>query len=60
MKSDRRGPSSGRFEYHWRVDREYGFEISKLIYDSNGRLAAIDYEVARKPPRAEVAEPRRA
>lgn len=57
MKIERKGPSSGRLEYHWRVDREHGFEASKLIYDANGRLVAVDYEVGKRPARADAAQP---
>ncbi len=57
MKIDRKGPSSGRLEYHWPVDREQGFETAKLIYDSNGRLMAVDYEVGSKPQREAKPQP---
>jgi hypothetical protein len=47
MKIQRKGVSDGRVEYQWRVDREQGFKASKLIYDHDGVLIAIDYEVDR-------------
>jgi hypothetical protein len=57
MKIERRGPSKGRLEYHWRVDREQGFESAKFIYDGNGRLMAVDYEVDRKAHPAPAPQP---
>jgi len=45
MKIERKGPSDGRHEYHWRVDQEKGFDSAKFIYDSSGRLIAVDYGI---------------
>ena len=57
MNAKRKGPSSTRVDYRWRVDRERGFEKTSMIYDADGRLIAIDYEPA---PRQEepATEPR--
>jgi hypothetical protein len=49
MKLDRKGPADGRVEYRWLVDHEKGFETAKLIYDNEGRLMGVDYELVRKP-----------
>ena len=38
-------PKEGRVDYRWRVDRDGGFEKATLIYDREGRLVAMDYEV---------------
>lgn len=53
MKLPRKGPTNARIEYHWRVDREEGFEATSMIYGGDGRLVGIDYESARtrrEPP----------
>lgn len=54
MKIERKGPSDGRHEYHWRVDQEQGFDSAKFIYDSSGRLIAVDYSI--KPAKRRVDE----
>lgn len=49
--------TDARIDFHWRADREQGFERASLIYDKNGRLRAVDYEPLR-PRRPEPAAPR--
>ncbi|HEX7808002.1 MAG TPA: hypothetical protein VF608_04750 [Thermoanaerobaculia bacterium] len=55
MKLERKGPAQGQVEYQWRVDRENGFETAKLMYDSDGRLMAVDYGSRKTPARDVVA-----
>ena len=56
MNAKRKGPSNARVDYHWRVDRERGFEKTSMIYDVDGKLLGIDYESA---PRREATEAER-
>jgi hypothetical protein len=51
MNIRRKGPSSTRVDYQWRVDRELGFEKTSMIYDVDGRLVGIDYQSAERPAR---------
>ena len=51
MTPRREVPTEGRVDYRWRVDRDGGFEKATLIYDREGRLIAMDYEVPRREPR---------
>ena len=44
-------PKEGRVDYRWRVDRDGGFEKATLIYDREGRLMAVDYEMPVRAPR---------
>ena len=41
-------PREGRVDYRWRVDRGGRFEKATLIYDREGRLVAMDYEVPHR------------
>lgn len=54
MKIERRGPSDGRQDFQWRVDTERGFDTAKFIYDRDGKLIAVDYELPKRPPRESV------
>jgi hypothetical protein len=51
MKIERKGPSSGRQDYQWRVDTERGFKSAKFFYDRDGKLIAVDYELPKMPVR---------
>ena len=51
MNAKRKGPSSTRVDYRWRVDQERGFEKTSMVYDVDGRLVGIDYGSAEKPIR---------
>jgi hypothetical protein len=44
-------PKNGRVDYRWRADRDGGFEKATLIYDRDGRLIAVDYQVPEREPR---------
>ena len=50
--------TQSRIDFHWRADREQGFETASLIYDANGRLRAVDYEPVR-PRRPQTPTPPR-
>lgn len=43
-------PREGRVDYRWRVDRDGGFEKATLIYDRDGRLIAVDYQMPAREP----------
>lgn len=49
MNAKRKGPSSTRVDYRWRVDQERGFEKTSMVYDGDGRLVGIDYGSAERP-----------
>lgn len=36
--------------YRWMSEREAGFEECSLRFDQQGRLIAVDFEVAREEP----------
>ncbi|HET8773555.1 MAG TPA: hypothetical protein VFP80_07185 [Thermoanaerobaculia bacterium] len=48
MTPRREAPRSGRVDYRWRADRDGGFEKATLIYDREGRLIAVDYQVPER------------
>ena len=45
MTPRKENPKEGRVDYRWRVDRDGGFEKATLIYDREGRLIAVDYQM---------------
>ena len=51
MTPRKEAPKEGRVDYRWRVDRDGGFEKATLIYDREGRLMAVDYEMPVRAPR---------
>ena len=59
MNAKRKGPSNTRVDYRWRVDRERGFEKTSMIYDVDGRLLGIDYELQSPLPSGGWGEGRR-
>lgn len=50
MTPRKQAPREGRVDYRWGVDRDGRFEKATLIYDREGRLIGVDYQMPTREP----------
>lgn len=50
MTPRKQAQREGRVDYRWGVDRDGRFEKATLIYDREGRLVGVDYQMPKREP----------